>query len=338
MYRSESGFLNKINGDIVIKNYEIPEPADDEVTVEQKYSGVCFRDILTKQGFFPRVALPIIPGHEIGGTVIKKGKNVTSVNTGDRVSSLIYVPCGKCEFCSTGQENLCPNKKSFGEALNGGYSKYVNVSTDSLVRVPAGVPEEAIPIAACVTAMLVHAIVKMGKIKKGDNVLITGAGGGVGVHAIQIVKAFGGHPIAETSSQWKEDELYKLGAEHIVHANDDFNTDVKKLGGADIVLEDVGILTFNKSLRSLKTGGRMIVIGNLNPEPVSLPLGLIILKGNTIKGSITSTKEDLKMALDLNASGNVKPVIGKKIGINEINRTYDDMLARKIFGRVLIEY
>ncbi len=338
MYHSESGFLNKINDNIEIKNYDAPEPEDDEVTVEQAYSGVCFRDILTKQGFFPRVALPIIPGHEIGGTIVKKGKNVKSFSIGDKVSSLIYVPCGKCEFCLTGRENLCPNKKSFGETLNGGYSKYVNVNTSSLVKVPPGVPEEAIPIAACVTAMLVHAIVKMGRIERGDNVLITGAGGGVGVHAIQIVKAYGGHPIAETSSQWKEEELYKLGADHIVHASDDFNADVKKLGGADIVLEDVGIRTFNKSLRSLKTGGRMIVIGNLNPEPVSLPLGLIILKGNTIKGSITSTREDLKIALDLNASGKVKPIIGRKINISEINRAYDAMLAREIFGRVLVEY
>ncbi|WP_337860966.1 alcohol dehydrogenase catalytic domain-containing protein [Ferroplasma sp.] len=335
----EAGFLDKLNSEIVLRDYVPPEPGDDEVTIEQKYTGVCFRDILTQQGFFPRVSLPVIPGHEIGGVVTKKGKNVKAFHIGDRVSSLIYIPCGKCEFCRSGNENLCPNKIAYGEGINGGYSRYVNANERSLVKVPDNVPDEAVPIAACVIAMLYHAIAKVGKIKKGDYVLITGAGGGVGVHAVQMVKALGGHPIAETSSKWKEEKLYKLGAEYIVSSNSDYNKDVKKITGtgADIVLEDVGIATFSKSLRSLKTGGRLVVIGNLKPEPVELPLGLIILKGNSIKGSISSTREDLKKALDLSKSS-ILPVIGEKIKLSEINNGYKDMLDKKIFGRLLIKY
>ncbi|WP_084802318.1 alcohol dehydrogenase catalytic domain-containing protein, partial [Acidiplasma aeolicum] len=330
---------DKINSNIILRDYEIPDPGEDEVTVMQHYTGVCFRDILTQQGFFPRVSLPIIPGHEIGGTVVATGKNVTEFKKGDRVASLIYVPCGKCSYCLSGNENLCPNKKSFGETLNGGYSKYVNVNKNSLVKIEEDVPDEAIPIAACVTGMIVHAIKKVGKIEKGNYVLITGAGGGVGSNAIQIVRALGGIPIAETSSKWKDEELYKLGAEYVVHADDDYNKDIKKItgDGVDIALEDVGIATFNKTLRSLKTGGRMVVIGNLKPDPVSLPLGLIILKGNSIKGSISSTREDLKTALELNARG-LKPIIGKKIRIDGINQAYEDMLNKKIFGRVLIDF
>jgi acryloyl-coenzyme A reductase len=335
----QAGFLEKLNSEIILKDYEPPEPGDNEVTIEQKYTGVCFRDILTQQGFFPRVSLPIIPGHEIGGTIIKKGKNVKGFNVGDRVSSLIYVPCGKCEFCLSGNENLCPDKVAYGEGRNGGYSRYVNADERSLVKVPVEVPDEIVPIAACVIAMLYHAIGRMGKIKKGDYVLITGAGGGVGVHAVQIVKALGGHPIAETGSKWKEEELYKLGAEYIVSPDMEYNKDIKKITGqgADIVLEDVGIATFSKSLRSLKTGGRLVVIGNLKPEPVELPLGLIILKGNSIKGSISSTKDDLKKALELSKS-QILPVIGKKIELSDINSGYANMLDRKILGRLLIEY
>jgi len=335
----KAGFLEKLNSEIILKDYEPPELGDNEVTIEQKYTGVCFRDILTQQGFFPRVSLPIIPGHEIGGTIIKKGKNVKDFNVGDRVSSLIYVPCGKCEFCLSGNENLCPNKIAYGEGRNGGYSGYVNADERSLVKVPAEVPDEIVPIAACVIAMLYHAIGRMGKIKKGDYVLITGAGGGVGVHAVQIVKALGGHPIAETGSKWKEEELYKLGAEYIVSPDREYNKDIKKITGqgADIVLEDVGIATFSKSLRSLKTGGRLVVIGNLKPEPVELPLGLIILKGNSIKGSISSTRDDLKKALELSKS-QILPVIGQKIELSDINNGYANMLDRKILGRLLIEY
>ncbi|ARD83943.1 putative alcohol dehydrogenase [Ferroplasma acidiphilum] len=335
----QAGFLNKLNSEIILEDYEPPEPRDNEVTIEQKYTGVCFRDILTQQGFFPRVSLPVIPGHEIGGIIIKKGKNITNFNIGDRVSSLIYVPCGKCEFCLSGNENLCPNKVAYGEGRNGGYSRYVNADERSLVKVPPEVPEETVPIAACVIAMLYHAIGRVGKIKKGDYVLITGAGGGVGVHAVQMVKALGGHPIAETGSKWKEEELYKLGAEYVVSPEREYNKDVKEITGqgADIVLEDVGIATFSKSLRSLKTGGRLVVIGNLKPEPVELPLGLIILKGNSIKGSISSTREDLKKALELSKS-QISPVIGNKIELQDINNGYANMLDRKVLGRLLIKF
>jgi acryloyl-coenzyme A reductase len=335
----KAGFLDKLNSEIVLRDYVPPDPLDNEVTIEQKYTGVCFRDILTQQGFFPRVALPIIPGHEIGGTIIKKGKNVKDFEIGDRVSSLIYIPCGKCEFCLSGNENLCPDKIAYGEGINGGYSRYVNASDRSLVKVPGQVPDEIVPIAACIIAMLYHAIARVGKIKKDNYVLITGAGGGVGVHAVQIVKALGGHPIAETSSKWKEEELYKLGAEYVVSPDKEYNKDVKEITGqgADIVLEDVGIATFSKSLRSLKTGGRLVVIGNLKPEPVELPLGLIILKGNSIKGSISSTREDLKTALELSKS-RISSIIGEKISLDDINKGYMDMLDKKIFGRLLIKY
>ncbi len=335
----KAGFLDKINSDIIIRNYEIPEPKDDEVTVKQSYSGVCFRDILTKNGFQPRVNLPVIPGHEIEGIIVKAGKNVSNFKINDRVSSLIYVPCGKCEYCLSGNENLCPYKKNFGESINGGYSQYVNVNENSLVKVPDNVSHEAAAIAACVTGMLYHAIYTAGKITKDDYVLITGAGGGVGVHAIQMVKALGGHPIAATSSKWKEEELYKLGAEYIVDSTLDYNKEIKKISnGVNIALETVGIYTFNKSLRSLKPGGRMVVIGNLKPDPVELPLGLIILKGNSIKGSISSTKNDLKEALKLNSENKIKAIIGEKIDLNDINNAYNHMLNKKIFGRVLIKY
>ncbi|MEM0140353.1 MAG: alcohol dehydrogenase catalytic domain-containing protein [Ferroplasma sp.] len=335
----KAAFLEQLKSDLKIMDYELPEPSDDEVTIEQRYAGVCYRDILTRDGFQPRVKLPVIPGHEIGGRIIKIGKNVTGFRIGDTVSSLIYIPCGKCEYCKSGNENLCPYKLGYGESVNGGYSKYVNASQNSIVKVPEGVPDETVPIAACVIAMLYHAVSRMGKIKKGDYVLITGAGGGVGSNAIEMVKALGGHPIAETGSKWKEEELYKLGAEYIVSPENDYNKDIKKItgDGVDIALENVGIATFNKSLKSLKPGGRMVVIGNLKPEAVELQLGLIILKGNTIKGSISSTKEDLKNALKLSID-KIKPVIGRKIKLDDINEGYRGMQERNVVGRILIDF
>ncbi len=335
----KAAVLTKINEFPEIK--EIPEEtlADDEVLIEQQETGICYRDILTMKGFFPRVKLPIVPGHEISGRIRKVGKNVTKFKEGDRVASLIYIPCGECEYCRSGRENLCKNKKTFGEALDGAYRKYIKTKEISLVKVPDGVPEEAAIISACVTGMIIQALETVGEIKEGNKVLVTGSGGGVGAHAVQIAKAFGAEVIAETSSQWKAELLSKLGAEHIV-SKENMAQKVKEItggDGVDIALETVGAPTFNESFRSLKFGGKVVVIGNVDVNPVSLPLGNLILKGNSIRGSISSTRKDMMKALEWSRTGKIKPIVGKVYSLDQIKEAYNDMENKKIFGRAFIK-
>ncbi len=312
--------------------------ADDEVLIEQNETGICYRDILTMKGFFPRVTIPIVPGHEISGRVIAVGKNVTKFKVGDRVSSLIYVPCGKCEYCTSGRENLCKNKKTFGEILNGSYRKRIKVPEISLVKVPEGVGEEEAIIAACVTGMLIQAMKVNGGLKEGQWVLVTGAGGGVGAHAVQIAKAYGAKVIAETSSPWKKELLEKLGVDYVV-SKENMEKSVKDItgGGVDLALESVGRPTFTEAFRSLKFGGTMVVVGNVDVTPVNLPLGNLILKGNRIIGSISSTKKDVEEALRLSKEGKIKAIVGKKFELENVKDAYTAMENREIFGRAFIK-
>lgn len=335
----KSAFLKEINRPIVVEESDVPEPAGDEIIVKQNVTGICFRDILTKEGFMPRVRLPIIPGHEIAGTISSIGPNVKGFKKGDRVASLIYVPCGECEFCKSGNENLCTNKKTFGEGLDGAYAPYVKVSEKSIVKVPETVPDESAVISACVTGMIYHALKVVGGLKEGEKVLVTGAGGGVGAHSIMIAKALGAEVIAETSSKWKEEKLFELGADHVVYGDDSFDKETKKItnGGVHLALENVGLPTFERTLRALRTAGRMVVVGNIYPEPVNLPLGLIILKGNSIMGSISSTRRDMEAALRLSAEGKIRAVIEKRVPLDAINEAYDEIKGRRVVGRVLID-
>lgn len=335
----KAAILEKLKEPLKIDELEIPEVSGEEVLIRQEVTGICFRDILTRDGFFPRVKLPVTPGHEISGTIQEVGDRVKKFRKGDRVSSLIYDPCGKCEFCISGNENLCPSKRTYGELLNGAYSQFVKVTERSIVKVPDKVTPEGAAISACVTGMVYHALKVVGGLEEGMRILITGAGGGVGTHAVQVAKALGAEVLAETSSEWKEKKLIDLGADHIVRPDERFDRKVKELtgDGVHIVLENVGIHTFPSSLRSLRTGGKLVVIGNVTPDPVQLPLGLIILKGNSILGSISSTREDMKQALDLTASGKIVPVVDRRVRLEEINRAYSDMLSRKSFGRVYLD-
>ncbi len=330
--------LRELKKPLVTEDVGIPEISGNELLIRQRLTGICYRDILTQDGFFPRVNLPIIPGHEISGIVEAVGNEVTDFKPGDRVSSLIYTPCGQCEFCISGRENICPYKKTFGEAKNGGYSSYVKVTQNSLVKVPDGVGEAEASIAACVTGMLYNAIKRVGNLVEGEKILISGAGGGVGTHAVQLSKALGAYVIAKTSSSWKAEKLYSLGAD-LVLTSDNFDKELKEQtgDGVHLALESVGLPTFEKTLRSLRPGGRMVVVGNVDPTPVPFPLGLAILKGNSVTGSISSTKEDMKAALDLSASGKIKAVVHRTIHLENVNEAFSEMKSKMSMGRIMIE-
>lgn len=334
-------FLMGIRKPLEIKEIEVPEKLEPhEVLIKQKLTGICYRDILTVDGFFPRVKIPIIPGHEIAGTVVKVGDAVKNFKPGDYVASLIYIPCGTCKYCKMGMENLCRNRLTYGEDLNGSYAEYVKVHENSLVKVPPGVPIEGAVIGACVTGMLYHALKVKGKLTEGERVLVTGAGGGVGIHAVQMAKALGARVIAVTTSEWKVDKIRSAGADDIIISKGTFSDDVKRLtegDGVDLVLESVGQPTFEQSFRSVRWGGRIIVVGNVNVQPVSLNLGPLILRGVTISGSVSSTKSDLLQALKLTAEGKIKPIIHDIIPLERAQEAHDMMRKKETAGRVLLK-
>ncbi|HVP23309.1 MAG TPA: zinc-binding dehydrogenase [Conexivisphaerales archaeon] len=333
-------YLEAVGADLVLK--EVPTPSDlspDEVLVQTELTGICYRDILTTRGDFPRTRLPVILGHEIGGRIVKVGSAVTDFKEGDRVASLIYQPCGRCEYCLSGRENLCRSKKTFGEDVDGSYAEFVKVDRGALVKAPEGVSAAGLAISACVTGMLLHAFRKRAGLKPGETVLVTGAGGGVGVHAVQIAKALGARVIAATSSEWKEASIRKLGASEVVVWKEAFADKVKKLTdgrGVDVVLESVGGPTFSESIKSTAPGGRMIVVGNVLPSPIQFQLGVLILKELSVIGSISSVKQDVEDALRLTVDGRIKPVVHEVLPLADAQMGHRLMSGRASLGRIML--
>ncbi len=335
-------FLEELKKPLVFKEVNLDEELKPhEVLIKQELTGVCYRDILTAEGFFPRIKLPIIPGHEIAGRVIKVGSSVKDFREGDFVVSLIYVPCGECKYCKAGMENICRRKLTYGEDINGSYSEYVKVHVNSLVKVPFEVPLEDAVISACVTGMLIHGLKDRAKIEEGERVLVTGAGGGVGIHAVQIAKALGAKVIALTSSQWKIEAVSKAGADEVILANGNVTEKVKSLTegeGVDIVIDTVGQPTFENSIRSARWGGRILVIGNVNVIPVNLNLGLVILKELSILGNLSSVKKNVLEALRLTKEGKIKAIIHEKVDIKDVNKAHELMKNKSSLGRVLLKF
>ena len=333
----KSIFLDKIGGPLTIKEVSKPIPEDDWVLVKIVRTGVCYRDILTVEGFFPKISLPLVLGHEIAGIVVDKGSKVESVEINDKIVSLPYIPCGECEFCKSGRENLCRNRRWYGEVIPGSYAEYVLIHRNSLVKMEPEVDWNYAAISACVIGMLIHALEDLGDIHKGMKVLVTGASGGVGIHALQIAKAYGAETVAITSSEEKIKFIESVKPDHIIVSRGDFSKEVKRsIGPVDVVVEAVGEPTFYPSLKSLKWGGRMAVIGNVNVTPASLPLGLLILRENIIHGVISSTRRTLKKALEFGEKGLVK-AIGTEMSLWEVENAHRILKEKKAMGRIFLK-
>lgn len=337
--KMKASLLRQFNTVPDVEQRDVPRASGNEVVIHQSYTGICHRDILTLKGRFPRTRLPVVPGHELSGRVVEVGESVSKFRVGDRVSGLIYIPCGRCRLCREGRENLCRTKKTLGEGVDGSYAPFVRTNEDSVVPVPDGVDEESAVMAACVTGMMVHALRYRARLSRGETVLVTGAGGGVGTHAVQIAKAMGARVIAATSSSWKEEKIFGLGADAVVHSPKMGQTIKEQTAGegVDIVVETVGGPTFRESLKSLNFGGRLLVIGNVDSSTVELPLGYTILKGLEVVGSISSTRQNMIEALAMAQKGQVKAVVDRRIRLEEIGSAYGAMENRSTFGRVLID-
>ena len=273
---------------------EIPKCQDNEVLVEVKACGVCYRDIIDKEGGNPYINLPISLGHEIAGVIIETGKNVHGWRAGDRVVNQHNAPCNQntCNFCSIGENHRCVENPSYmyGLTHQGGYQKYVCMHSNSLIKLPAEISFEEGSFLFCTAGVALRGL-KKANFKAGQKVLITGGSGGVGIHAIQLVKALGGVVYTTTSNPDKKQILFDYGADYVlVTSSPSFHENfIREFGLVDISLELVGQPTFHSSLRCLNLLGKVVIIGNITTTPISVNPGLLILKELSIIGSSSAS-------------------------------------------------
>src|SRR5918996_5672606 len=166
-----------------------PVPGAREVLIEVEACGVCFHDLLTRNGTLKAgVKMPCVLGHEISGTVVEVGSEVKAFKAGQKVATAQrYHICGACRFCRSSRETLCAERKFLGDyGMVGGYAEYVAVEDDNVAAVPDSVNLSEASIAACAIGTPLNGVRDVGQVKMGESVLVTGAGGGVGLHAVQL--------------------------------------------------------------------------------------------------------------------------------------------------------
>ena len=333
-------FLNTLKHPLELSDAaEIPSLGAGEVLIEIEAAGVCFKDLLIAEGFQPRVKLPIILGHEGAGRICALGASVQGFDVGDRVCSLPYIACGVCRFCIAGQENICRSRKWLGEDQNGAYAQYMRTHVSALVRIPPGVSADAATAATCVLGTVIHGLRRLGNLRAGETVLVTGAAGAIGTNAILAAKAMGAKVIG-TDIPGKLDQIRKAGADEAVGFSEHLSENVKKWTGGegvDLVVEAVGTPTFDQSLKSLRWGGKIVVIGNVTPnETVPFALGSLILRETAVLGCMNTTKADLSEALTLIDQKRVIPDTTMMFPLKEAQQAHEMLRDKKSVGKVIL--
>ena len=333
-------------GTDVLKIEQLPDPTPGpkDVIIRVDACGVCFHDIVTRNGTLKSgVRMPCILGHEISGTVVEVGRDVRAFRKDDRVATAQrYHICGACRFCRTGREPLCPERKFTGDwGLVGGYAEYVAIEDDNVALVPEGMALQDASIVACAIGTILNAIRDVGRLAAGESVLVTGAGGGLGMHAVQLARLAGAYVVAQTSSPEKAERIRALGAHDvIVHARgEDFSGAVKNATGGqgvDVAIDNVGSQLFDAIRRSLATGGRWIMIGQLTGQFVPFNPAQLFLKSISMLSATSTTRKQLQDCLALVARGAVKPIISLALPLERAAEAHVLVESGKAVGRIVL--
>lgn len=313
----------------------VPAPGPGEVLVAVSACGVCGQDVLRRQGQLDRT-LGAVMGHEISGAVAAVGPDVSELAVGDRVAGLQRRSCGQCRACRRGRPVLCERGRLYGEDLDGGYAEYAVIAASSLVRVPDGVSMEAAAIAACAIATTLHAL-RLAGVQAGQRVLVTGSGGGVGVHALDLIRAIGARSVAVTSSADKVDALGELADDVVLLDANGFDRQVRERSiRPDAVLDLTARFTLDQSLRCVAPGGAVVIVGNIEAGPVEVLPAAFIVRELRLLGSKAATRDELEDVLDLLARGRIVARIGAALGLEEAARAHELLEAKRSRGRVVL--
>src|SRR5690606_35479635 len=280
-----------------------------------------------------------VPGHEVAGVVEAVGEGVTSLAPGDRVCTVQLATCGECDACLSGNDHICRRQRMFGHGLAGGYAEYLVAPARSLVPVPDGIPLERAALFGCGIGTSYQALTTTSRLQAGETVLVTGAGGGTGLHTVQLARALGGRVLAGTTSEGKVERIRAAGADEVIPAPAGrFHDQVRKLtgGGVDLVVDHVGTPVWSSTIRSVRDGGRICFIGQVTGDSVPFNPGLIILRSIALLGTKGATAANVRRVAELVRLGRVRPELDQVLPLAEAAEAHRRMAARQSTGRIVL--
>jgi 2-desacetyl-2-hydroxyethyl bacteriochlorophyllide A dehydrogenase len=336
--------FTKHGGPDVLQYTDAPTPTirPSEVLVRVKACALNHLDLWVRRGL-PGVPIPLphIPGSDIAGEVAEVGADVTTVRPGQKVVLAPGVTCGKCAACISGHDNRCRSFTNLGYLIDGGCAEYVKVPEVNCLPFPDNLTFEEAASIPLVFQTAWHMLLSRAELQPGEDVLILGAGSGVGSAAIQIAKFFGARVIATASNEAKVTKATALGADHVINLKTQkIREEVRRITskrGVDVVFEHVGTATWDDSIASLAYAGRLVTCGATTGYDAKLDLRLLFAKQLSLMGSYMGTKSDLHSVMRLVAAGRFKPIIDRIFPLSEAAAAHAYLESGAQFGKVVLQ-
>jgi D-arabinose 1-dehydrogenase-like Zn-dependent alcohol dehydrogenase len=327
--------VSKAGGPLELHEREIPEPAPGEVRIRVQACGVCHSDSYAKEGYFPGVTYPVVPGHEVAGVVDAIGDGVHGWTAGERVGvGWFGGNCGYCEPCRRGDLVDCQNKPIPGVTADGGYAEYLVCRAAAIARMPDDLPaEEAAPL-MCAGVTTFNALRRSGA-RAGGLVAVLGIGG-LGHLGVQFAVKLGFETVAVARGNEKEELARRLGAHHYIDSEaEDVAAALSQLGGAAAILATAANASaMTAAFGGLGVRGRMIVVG-ASGEPLAVTPGQLIGGNRSIHGHASGTSMDSQDTLAFSALTGVRPMI-ETMPLEQAAEAYVRMMSNQARFRLVL--
>ena len=329
--------ITKPGGNWELVERNIPEPDHGQVRVKVEACGICHSDALVKDGVWPGLQYPRVPGHEIAGHIDAIGDNVTKWAQGQRVGVGWHGGhCFVCEQCRRGDFAMCTNRKVTGVDFDGGYAEYMIAPASAVAAIPDELPAEEAGPFMCAGVTVYNALRNSGA-RSGDVVAVHGIGG-LGHLGVQYARQMGFQTVAINRGADKEPLARKLGAHHYIDStNDDAVTALQKLGGARVILATApNAAAISPLVDGLSTNGTLLVPA-APAEPLSISVFSLIMGRRSVAGWYSGTAKDSQDTLEFSALHDVHPMI-EKYPLDRVAEAYEQMLSGKVRFRVVLTF
>jgi len=318
---------------------ERPDPSAGpyQAVIKMRAASLNYRDLLTVEGKYnPRLRLPLVPLSDGVGEVVAVGEGVTRVKPGDRVAANFS------QKWLGGEPARAKLGASLGGPLDGMLTEYRALHEEGLVHVPGHLTDEEAATLPCAAVTAWNSLINMGGLSTGETVLVQGTGG-VSIFALQFAKLAGARVIVTSSSDEKLERAKKLGADFGVNytTTPDWDKRAKELTagiGVDHIVEVGGAGTFGKSLRAIKIGGHIGLIGNLSGNATEVNLVQILMQNLRIQGVMVGSRDTFESMNRAVALHEMRPVIDRVFAFDEARQAFEHMASGSHFGKICIKF
>ncbi|HET7283925.1 MAG TPA: alcohol dehydrogenase catalytic domain-containing protein [Nitrososphaeraceae archaeon] len=323
----------------VTDNVELPKISDHDILIKVKMAGVNPIDNFVVSGALPKIdPLPHVPGAESAGIIEEIGSHVNNNNfkKGDRVIVHNKVFDGTCDMCLNGLDMICRNGGLIGAITNGGFAQYIAVPERNVFKIPDDIDWD-LAASLPVTSLTPYHALKEASLKTNEFLVVFGASGNTGMIAVQLGKKMGAKVVAVSKDNWIKTDF---GADYIISDYDKVVENVKNITQgkmADVVVNSLGINTWDSSFASVGINGRWVAFGGLTGADVKLNVQALYSKQIKLIGSTGGTRKELHDLIDISSSNQLKVRVWKKFNLEETKEALQSLVAKERDGRILLD-